>query len=76
MMESYPQVMVNVKADAEQKIRYAADTALASLIEQAGNSLGKDGRVLVRASGTEPLIRVMVEGRDFSNINRLAASLA
>lgn len=76
MMESYPQVMVNVKADAEQKKIYEADTALAAFIEAEGKKLGRDGRVLVRVSGTEPLIRVMIEGRDFDNINRLAVSLA
>lgn len=76
MMERYPQVIINVKADAEQKEKYLADTKLASFIENAGKSLGRDGRILVRASGTEPLIRVMVEGRDFDNINKLAVSVA
>lgn len=76
MMERFPQVMINVKADAEQKALYAADTELAGYIKEKNDSLGRDGRVLVRVSGTEPLIRVMVEGRDFDTINKLAVSLA
>jgi phosphoglucosamine mutase len=76
MMESYPQVVINVKAESEQKSRFAANIALADSINQMGESLGKNGRILVRASGTEPLIRIMVEGRDFDQINQLAMSAA
>ena len=76
VMERYPQVMINVKADAAAKAAYAADEALAKAIEEANGSLGRDGRVLVRPSGTEPLIRVMVEGKDFEEINKLAVALS
>lgn len=76
LMERYPQVIINVKADADQKAKYSSDEGLAQAVKEAGDSLGRDGRVLVRPSGTEPLIRVMVEGRDFDDINRLAVSLA
>lgn len=76
LMERYPQVIINVKADADQKAKYSSDEGLAQALKEAGDSLGRDGRVLVRPSGTEPLIRVMVEGRDFDEINRLAVSLA
>lgn len=75
MMERYPQVFLNVRADAAQKARYAANTALAEEIRRAEESLGRDGRVHVRVSEAEPFIRVMVEGRDFEEINRLAVEV-
>ncbi|HIW74767.1 MAG TPA: phosphoglucosamine mutase [Firmicutes bacterium] len=76
LMERYPQVIINVRADAGQKEKYKADAGLQASVEAAGASLGKDGRILVRPSGTEPLIRVMVEGRDFDAINKLAVEVA
>ena len=48
---------------------------LAEEISKANASLGRDGRVLVRVSGTEPLLRIMVEGREFDAINDLAVQL-
>ena len=76
LMERYPQVMVNVRADVAQKKAFADNKKLQSAVIAANDGLGKDGRVLVRVSGTEPLIRVMVEGKDFDQINALALTLA
>ncbi len=76
LMERYPQVMVNVRADAAQKKQYETSKKLQDIIRAGEASLGRDGRVLVRVSGTEPLVRVMVEGKDFDRINALALELA
>ena len=75
VMERYPQVTINVRADAAQKEAFEHDEALWEEIRAADSSLGRDGRVLVRVSGTEPLIRIMVEGKEFDQINRLAVTL-
>lgn len=75
LMQRYPQVLLNVRADAAQKALYTGDADVAKLIEDVNTSLGKDGRVLVRPSGTEPLIRVMVEGKEFDVINDAAVTI-
>ena len=74
-MERYPQVLVNVHADTAQKALYAADEEIKKLIADTDEALGRDGRVLVRPSGTEPVIRVMVEGREFDAINEAAVAV-
>ena len=75
LMQRYPQVLANVRADADAKAKYAADAGIAKLIEDTNKALDRDGRVLVRPSGTEPLIRVMVEGKDFDVINKAAVDI-
>ena len=72
----FPQVMVNVKATPEEKARYKEDEYIAGFIESQQQSLMGLGRVLVRVSGTEPLIRVMVEGRDETAIAASAKRIA
>lgn len=76
VMEVFPQVLVNVKADDAAKVRYEEDAEIASFIERKGQELGNDGRILVRLSGTEPLIRIMVEGKEQKEINALADEVA
>ena len=58
------------------KARFPHDNEIKIAIERAEKELGNDGRVLVRVSGTEPLIRVMLEGNDEQKIQVLAEELA
>ena len=76
-MIKYPQVLINVKTAG--KIDLESHTELNKTIKAVESELGEEGRVLIRASGTEPLIRVMVEASDMSmaesGAKKLAASL-
>lgn len=76
VMERYPQVLVNIKADDAGKRILDEDNTVKQTIAALSDELGCDGRILVRASGTEPLIRVMVEGKNFDAINQCALKIA
>ncbi len=71
----YPQVLVNVTANAAQKAAYKEDEVMAGFIENEQQRLMGMGRVLVRVSGTEPKIRVMVEGKELDAIHACAARI-
>lgn len=75
-IEIFPQVLLNVKVSALGKLRLNEDKDIKIAIEEAEKELGDTGRVLVRASGTEPLVRVMLEGKDSEQIQRLAEQIA
>lgn len=64
IMETYPQIMINLRATPEQKAAYKASETVKAAIDAATEKLGEDGRIVVRPSGTEPMIRVMLEGKD------------
>jgi phosphoglucosamine mutase len=76
LMTRYPQVLVNVEVAADGKERFGTDQTVQAAVEKAKTTLGSDGRIIVRPSGTEPLLRVMVEGKDTKLIKKLADSVA
>ncbi len=70
----YPQVLENVSV--KQRIDVKANSAIQQAVAQAEQQLAGNGRVLLRASGTEPKIRVMVEGQDGALVKQLALQIA
>lgn len=76
IMETYPQVLVNVKINSETKGKWMDEIAITEAIAFYEEKLAGDGRVLIRESGTEPLIRVMLEGRQYGQITQYANSIA
>ncbi len=76
VMTRYPQTMVNLKISNEAKIAFYTDREINEKLEEAKKALGQSGRIVVRPSGTEPLIRVMVEGSDTEQIEAIANDVA
>jgi phosphoglucosamine mutase len=72
----YPQVLKNAKIKNENKKKYMNDAEISSEIQRLEELMAGDGRVLIRPSGTEPLVRVMIEGKDIEQITKLAENLA
>ena len=70
----FPQVMINVPV--KQKRDHAKDPQVAKVVQEAESDLAKDGRVLLRPSGTEPVIRVMVEARSRDQASKWAKAIA
>jgi phosphoglucosamine mutase len=73
-MQKYPQVLINVKT--QEKVDLDQHAVLKQTQLEVEKALGDEGRVLIRASGTEPLIRVMVEGKDLDLVQQSAEQLA
>lgn len=76
IFQQYPQILINARVDNERKMDYNSNKIICNKIEEINKLLEHKGRVLVRASGTEPLVRVMIEGKDINFITEKAKSLA
>lgn len=76
VMERMPQVLINVKVSAEGKLAFYNDKEIKAEIRRISDILGERGRILIRVSGTEPLVRVMLEGESLEEIQNLAEEAA
>lgn len=73
-MEKYPQTMINVQLSNRDKLKN--NSKIDAAVADAEATLGKNGRVLLRPSGTEPVVRVMIEGNDESLVAKLTQELS
>lgn len=76
LMTSYPQVLVNAQVANSKKHAYLEDTVIQKRIQEVEAHFDGQGRVLIRPSGTEPLVRVMIEGKNQDELNAIATDLA
>lgn len=76
VMTKYPQMMVNIRTTDAAKIAFHTDDDIKEIIEEGKKKLGSTGRLVVRPSGTEPLIRVMAEGEDEAFTEAIAKQVA
>ena len=76
IIQIYPQVLINAKVDGNKKYDYDKDNEIKQAIEKLEKEFSGNGRVLIRPSGTEPLVRVMIEGTDKKHIETKAKDLA
>lgn len=76
LMTSYPQVLVNAKVKNEFKNKYMDNDEIRQEIERIEKLFHGEGRVVIRPSGTEPVIRVMIEGKNQEEITKIANELA
>ena len=76
ILKLYPQVLVNAKVDVKKKYDYEKDSEIKEAIDNLEKEFAGNGRVLIRPSGTEPLVRVMIEGEDLQYITKRANDIA
>lgn len=76
VMTKYPQCIVNIRTTDAAKLAFYTDDDIKAILEDGTNKLGDTGRLVVRPSGTEPLIRVMTEGEDEAFTEAIAHQVA
>lgn len=75
VIKEFPQILINIEVDESNKRIYKEDKEIVELINKYENELSNNGRILVRESGTENLIRVMVEGEDINVIKNIGEDI-
>lgn len=76
IIKLYPQTLVNAKVNSDKKYAYKDDIDIKNAIEELEKEFDGNGRVLIRPSGTEPLVRVMIEGENQDYISKKATEIA
>lgn len=76
MVKLYPQILVNAKVNSDKKYEYKEDKEINEAIDKLEKEFAGNGRVLIRPSGTEPLVRVMIEGENQEYITKKAQEIA
>ena len=76
LVKKYPQTLVNAKVNSDKKYDYDKDAQIKEAIDKLEREFAGNGRVLIRPSGTEPLVRVMIEGEDQAYISQKANEIA
>lgn len=76
LMTVYPQILVNARVENGRKQDYLKDDQIQKKIQEVEAHFQGQGRVLIRPSGTEPLVRVMIEGKDQNELTSMAKELA
>ena len=76
IVKIYPQVLINAKVNSDKKYDFDKDEEIKEAIEKVSEEFSGNGRVLIRPSGTEPLVRVLIEGEDQEVITKKAREIA